>query len=430
MKIAGYARVSTQEQKIHGVSIHAQEDALKEWGEKNGVYVGCYNDAGISARSRYTKRPALLRLLEDVKAKRVDLIIFTKLDRWFRNVGDYYEIQRVLDENGVQWRAIWEDYETQTASGRLKVNIMLSVAQDEADRTGERIKRSIEYRWAKGEVAQKLPAGYKRAGKTVIFDEAKRAGVEELFSVFLETGNVSQAREAAKASGLKISRTQATQALKNRFYAGVVRGIKVPAYISQDEYDLIQQRLMRFSRQPAPHRVYLFSGLLVCANCGGRMGGRTTKATQYYICYNYMRHDGCRREFRAYANENKLEAWLLERLDTLLAGRIKFAKAQERKKADGQKKEALERKLERVKQLYIDGDISRDEYVAKRDAITGQIQSLPSPGKVERLEALLPENWREIYSELSREGKRAFWCRTVRQIIISQSADPVVIFCV
>ena len=56
LRVAGYARVSTQEQKLHGVSIAAQEQALSAWAEEHGhVYVGCYNDAGISARSRYTK---------------------------------------------------------------------------------------------------------------------------------------------------------------------------------------------------------------------------------------------------------------------------------------------------------------------------------------------------------------------------------------
>lgn len=414
---------------MHGVSIHAQEDALKEWGEKNGIYVGCYNDAGISARSRYTKRPALLRLLEDVKARRVDLIIFTKLDRWFRNVGDYYEIQRVLDENGVQWRAIWEDYETQTASGRLKVNIMLSVAQDEADRTGERIKQSIEYRWAKGEVAQRLPVGYKRDGKQVIIDDNKRDGVEAFFAAYLSSGNVSRAREVAREHGLFISRTQATQTLHNRFYSGVVRGISVPAYITQAEYDTIQQRLARYARRPAKHRVYLFSGLLVCGGCGGRMGGRTTKATQTYTCSTYLLHDGCSREARGYANERKLEAWLLDKLDTLLADRISLAKAAGTDSPARQKKEALARKLERIKQLYIDGDISHDDYLARRDDITAQIQTLPAPEKVEQLESLLPQNWREMYDDLSRDGQRAFWLRTVRKIIISKGTDPVVIFC-
>ena len=82
MRVAGYARVSTEEQKVHGVSIADQEQALARWAEENGhEYLGCYNDAGISARSRYTKRTELLRLLNDIPAHKVYLIIFTKIDR-------------------------------------------------------------------------------------------------------------------------------------------------------------------------------------------------------------------------------------------------------------------------------------------------------------------------------------------------------------
>lgn len=430
LRVAGYPRVSTEEQRIHGVSIAAQEDALRQWAaDHNYDYVGSYNDAGISARSRYTKRPALLRLLEDVRAGKIDLIIFTKLDRWFRNVADYYEVQRVLDQYHVPWKAIWEDYETETASGRLKVNIMLSVAQDEADRTGERVKRSIEYRWAAGEVAQRLPIGYRREGKTVVYDETARPGVEDFFAVFLDTGNVGRARAAAALRGVHISRTSAGRILRSPFYTGTVRGISVPSYISQAEFELIQRRVALYNRTPAPNRVYLFSGLLICAHCGSRMGGRTTKQTQYYTCYNYLRHDGCPREARAYANERKLETWLLEHLDGILGRQIELAKVSApRAQKEKPKKEALAKKLERIKNLYIDGDISRGEYVSLRDDIAKQMQSLPERRAVERLESLLPENWQEIYSDLSREGKRAFWCRTIKQINISPTADPEVIF--
>ena len=136
LRTAIYVRVSTEEQKIHGLSIEAQTEALDEWAKEHGVkVVGHYNDAGISARKKHTKRPERIRLLEDVKAGRVDLIVFTKLDRWFRNIAEYYKVQEILEANNVNWKTIHEDYDTSTASGRLKINIMLSVAQDEADRT-------------------------------------------------------------------------------------------------------------------------------------------------------------------------------------------------------------------------------------------------------------------------------------------------------
>lgn len=96
-RAALYVRVSTQEQKNSGLSVDSQIDALKKYCEEQGYTIaGIYNDAGISARKKYTKRPALLQLLEDCKKHEIDIILFTRLDRWFRAVAGYYEVQRSL----------------------------------------------------------------------------------------------------------------------------------------------------------------------------------------------------------------------------------------------------------------------------------------------------------------------------------------------
>lgn len=435
MRVAGYPRVSTEEQKRHGVSIAAQEQALRDWARKHGhTYIGSYNDAGISARSRYTKRPELLRLLGDVQAGRVDLIIFTKLDRWFRNVGDYYEVQRILDRHGVAWKAIWEDYETETASGRLKVNIMLSVAQDEADRTSERIRQTNAYRWASGEVVQKLPAGYKRQEKTVIYDPERQAAVTAFFRTYLDTGSVARSMDAARLHGLHCTREGAAKMLSNPFYTGQVRGIAVPAYLTREEFETIQRRRAMYVRQPAqPNRTYLFSGLLVCAHCGARLSAQANRTTYYYVCGAHLnRRDGrCTLQTRGYANERKLEAWLLDHLDALLQGQIALSRVQGEQADSGPQREALLARLERIKLLFINGDIALEEYNRRKEETAAQLAALPQERPavdLERLQSLLPDGWREVYRDLSREHRAAFWRRTVQRIAISPQHPPAVTF--
>jgi len=157
-RAALYIRVSTEEQAIHGLSIAAQQEALDAWALANHVaVVGHYIDAGISARKPAAKRPELQRLLRRVQEDEVDLIVFTKLDRWFRNVAEYYKVQAVLDAHHVSWQAIHEDYETATSSGQFKVNIMLAVAQNEADRTGERIKMVFDSKRSRNEYIGSIP---------------------------------------------------------------------------------------------------------------------------------------------------------------------------------------------------------------------------------------------------------------------------------
>ena len=158
-----YVRVSTEEQALHGLSIEAQTEALENWAAAHGHKVlGVYTDAGISARKPASKRPELQRLLADVQSGKGDLVIFTKLDRWFRNIAEYYKVQEILERHHVDWKTIQEDYDTSTASGRLKINIMLSVAQDEADRTSERIKAVFEIKRQKREpLTGDCPTGYR-----------------------------------------------------------------------------------------------------------------------------------------------------------------------------------------------------------------------------------------------------------------------------
>lgn len=94
-RTALYIRVSTQEQAIHGLSIEAQRANLEDWAKWNRKeVVEIYAGEGISARKKASKRPALQRLLREVKTGKVDLIAFTRLDRWFRNIAEYYKGKR------------------------------------------------------------------------------------------------------------------------------------------------------------------------------------------------------------------------------------------------------------------------------------------------------------------------------------------------
>ena len=117
MKVFLYLRVSSEEQVKHGYSLDAQYEALKDFCEKNNhVVLGVYKDEGISGRKPYTKRPAMMELLNDLGKVRPDIILFTKLDRWFRNIKEYYKVQDILDKYKVDWKAINEEYDTSTAS--------------------------------------------------------------------------------------------------------------------------------------------------------------------------------------------------------------------------------------------------------------------------------------------------------------------------
>ena len=97
IRCALYDRVSTDIQVKDGLSLEAQKQALTEYAlSHNYQIVGYYSDEGITARKKMQNRRELQRLLNDVKADRIDLILVTKLDRWFRNIKDYHNTQAIL----------------------------------------------------------------------------------------------------------------------------------------------------------------------------------------------------------------------------------------------------------------------------------------------------------------------------------------------
>ena len=142
MRAAGYIRVSTAEQAMHGFSLDAQKELIERYAEDHGMkLVGVYADEGKSASKALARRPELLRMVADAESGQFDTILFKDLTRWSRNPSQFYAIQDRLDAAKVSWIAIEQpSLETQTAAGRFNVGIHISVAALESANTSERIK--------------------------------------------------------------------------------------------------------------------------------------------------------------------------------------------------------------------------------------------------------------------------------------------------
>ena len=138
MKTAAlYLRVSSDRQAKEGDSIPAQRKALREYAASHHMRIYReYVDDGISG-TKYSQRDELQALLDDVRAGHIDIILFTKLDRWFRSVRHYTRTQEILDKHGVPWFAIWEPvYDVSTPQGKLIIHQMMSIAEFEAANPG------------------------------------------------------------------------------------------------------------------------------------------------------------------------------------------------------------------------------------------------------------------------------------------------------
>ena len=442
-RAALYIRVSTEEQARKGYSLPAQKEDLEEYAHKNGYAIaGYYIDEGKSARKKYTKRKEFMRMLEDVKAGKIDVILFIKLDRWFRSVADYYKIQEILDAHNVAWKTTQEHYDTETTNGRLYINIRLSVAQDESDRDSDRIKFVFDSKVARGEVISgSLPMGLMIQDKHVVHDPETADIVREFFREYHEKASVTAAMAYVRDTyGIVLWDHAARTMLRNPLYKGSYRDN--PSYceplIPPDEFDAIQKLLeIRSVRQNESGRVYIFAGLVVCAECGHKMSGScagTKREKEYrsYRCREATIYHRC--SHRNQMSEEKLEQWLLLNLPTELARweaewNVEAAQAQ-RPKIDPA---AIQRKMDRLKDLYVNDLITMEQYREDWSKYSIQLQEAqdvepPPAPDFEGLRKLLKDGLPTLYPTYTPEERRDLWRSIIQEILLDGENIPRVIF--
>ena len=444
LRVALLTRVSTEEQVLRGYSLQAQEDALIEYANNNNMkIVSIYRDEGHSARKPVLKRPVMLELLEDVKAEKFDRILFIKLDRWFRNVSEYHAIQAILDKHNVTWQAILEDYQTATADGRLKVNIMLSVAENEADRTSERIKFVFDAKLAKKECYFKLPLGYTTEMIDGIRRVVKDPETQHVVKDFFQRAIATSIRRAAEEMNLKYDRVHPYkywwEITKREIYTGVYKGIEdfAPAYITKEQFEQLNNK-NKTIRKTKQNRVYMFTGLLSCPSCGRRLGGKyCTSGHGYTNEYMYYRCVGklagvC--DFKIVTEKN-IENYLLDnvrkKMEEFVLATETEQKRDEKAKPKKNEVEKLQERLRRLNVAFFAGNMTDGEYAEQTNAIKVQIAKAQAeeareekPVDTEAIKAFLATDFESIYETLTKEERRTLW-RSVIDEIELDGVEPV-----
>lgn len=409
-------------------------DALRKWADAHGhVIVGEYIDNGVSARKSPSKRPELQRLLGDLPAKETELVAFCKLDRWTRNVKGYYQVQEVLDKNKVAWIAIQEDYETITASGRFKVNIMLSVAENEADRTSERIKSVFEHKVEKGEfLGGRAPLGYMADGKKLVPNPDTVEIAREMFRRYLDTGSYYDvARFLHAQTGAMWEYHYLRRCLKNTMYTGKYRDNEnyCEPIIDRATFDAVQKLMKQRSvRHNSTSRVYLFSGLVRCACCGHAMTGfslpKPSGQDYYYRCHEAVLYHRC---VHAHSiREERLERWLLDNVASELdEWSAQYKLTSKTKPADNAK---IRRKIEKLKTLFLEDLISLEQYKADRAELEAQIVEKVEAPDLSVFQEQFAGDFRSVYNTLTRRQRYAFWHNAIDRITLDADNNPHIIF--
>lgn len=472
IRCAIYDRVSTEMQVKDGLSLEAQRQALTDYAlAHHYTIVDYYTDEGITARKKMQNRKDLLRLLNDVKADKIDLILVTKLDRWFRNIKDYHNTQSILEAHHCNWKTIFEEYDTSTSNGRFAINIMLSVNENECDRDSERIRSVFAYKKSRQEYLSGKPAyGYRvNEDKHLVKNPDTSPIVEDIFSHYFATYSKKETIRYIqnKYGSLAPTPYQIQRVLSSETYAGCLYGISsyCEAYITPEQFHKLQSvsQTKEIYHQTEP---YLFSSLIPCPVCGKNLSGFVKKYRRKDGSVRITKYYRCSNKYTAYHNsaclsEKKLETYLLEQLeqettnilpDSSRPSEFLFQKLKKLRLepgtaspfcpsesivSDGSLKDCLSsarlhEELDRLNNLYLKGRITEHFYEERYQTLQSQLNS---PIEEEFILPTVRQNvtsgispavpaascWQAQYHALPILHQKAFW----KSILSSIEIDAV-----
>jgi DNA invertase Pin-like site-specific DNA recombinase len=315
LRCAIYARVSSDERLAQDFnSLDAQREACQAYVRSQAelgwrLLKDRYEDGGYSGGT--LERPALQRLLDDVRQRRLDVIVLYKIDRLTRSLTDFARLAELLDAHGVSFVSVTQQFNTTTSMGRLMLNVLLSFAQFEREITGERIRDKIAASKRKGLwMGGVVPLGYRADGRTLVIDPAEAATVRTIFAEYLAAGTVTALATRTKALGLRtrpqsgdpapaagrwLTRGHLYRILQNPIYRGQIRHRDAvypgqhAAIIDADTWEKVQAQLAA-NLQGHRHRVSvrepsLLAGLLVMADGTRLVPSHATKGIRRYRYY-------------------------------------------------------------------------------------------------------------------------------------------------
>lgn len=395
-KVCGlYMRVSTEDQARECFSLPEQKERLEAYCKFKGFVIkDYYTDAGISAKTG-NYRPEFERLKEDIKSKKINTIIALKQDRITRSIFDWEELIRFLEENDAYLDCVNDDINTTNANGKMVSRILMSVSQQEIERTSERTKVGLAGAIKQGHIPHQAPLGYKHENKKLVIDHLTKDVVIRIFELYhkgMSYQKISTLFNKEQVLGKTNWRDSSIVAiLENEIYKGdFVHGkrTKHPTYyenvvepiVSKEMWEECQVQKKKNSKSYQRTLTYLFLQKLRCPKCNRILGGKATQKKNGNIYYYYYCHD-CKINFKESLVEEYFNDFVNELVEYdsvvnqffLPMIKQKFDEPQEKLKKDINKQKD---KLERIKRAYINGVFSLEEYNNERKLVESALGKL------------------------------------------------------
>ena len=390
-----YMRVSTEDQAREGFSLPEQKERLETFCKFKGYeIIDYYQDAGISAKTG-NYRPEFERLKSDIKSKKINTIVPLKLDRITRSIYDWENLITFLDENDAYLDCANDEINTTTANGKMISRLLMSVSQNEIERTSERTKIGLAGAIKSGHIPHVAPLGYKHEDKRLVIDYSTKDIVVRIFDLYYNGYSyqkISNLFNEEKVLGKNNWRDSTiVTILENEIYKGdFVHGkrTKHPIYyedvvepiISKEMWADCQVQKKKNSRSYQRTLTYLYLQKLKCPKCSRILGGKATTKKNGNTYFYYYCND-CKIEFKEKIITDYFNQFISELVeyDSVVN---QFFLPMIKQKFD-EPKEQIEKeikeqtgKLERIKKAYINGAFEVQEYKEEKKIVENAITEL------------------------------------------------------
>jgi len=399
--VAIYIRVSTEDQAREGFSLGEQLDKLQKMCEYKGYRVyKVYEDAGISAKDMI-HRPAFKEMMQDMRDGKFQAIVSYKLDRLTRSIQDLEKIITELEKYNCALDCALDDINTRTANGKFFIRMLTVLSQLEIERTSERTKFGLVGAIKAGHL-NKFPFGFSRTDpedeKKVIPDKVDRIFARDMILRYLR-GQSAKSLEKylneVHPTKHDFKETTIEKWLHNSLYAGFVdivdpvtgetiRINAVEPIITMKEYELLLKQYEKNKQSHMRKQTYLFLQKIRCPKCNKIMGGSSSKSGHSDERYKYYSCKACGRSILY--SEKKIEGEFVskinELLDFFILADASLVPVQKESliKSDGSaeqiKANTLEEKLKKIKELYYEGHITKEEFESESNQVKIQLDEL------------------------------------------------------
>lgn len=444
LKCAIYPRKSKQVDNSD--SMDAQVDMCMrylndKYGEGNytvQIYDGDYGITGHSIKARKDFQ----RMMQDIKDKKINLVLIQRYDRIARNTRDFCNLYHDMEVNGCNLVSVSQQIDTTTPYGKNFMYMQASMAELEWALSSERRKDANKYARSIGKctlATHCFPYGYMPKYidgiRRMVKNPEQEEITEEIFSYYkLYRNYCATAKHIKNKYGVSLSFQTIKKMIRSSYYYGEYRGNPsfCPPYITKEEWNGLQTTKPVIRMDPNKRTEILFSGMIRCPGCGRLMRScqKTTKKgiTYRYFQCEYVAYGKC--DFKKMKSEIIIEQMLIDYINKFLDNAsisIKTGIEEKKKKKDNTEK--YKQELDRLNTMFLKGRIDENFYDAEYLRLSNLLhQNEANTGSqvgIKELKEVFFENWIDMYSSLDKLNKKLFWRNVVKEIIVDENMDII-----